>query len=115
MTSPRRSFAWQALRWTGIWGAICLVFVSQNVLRYTMRGQPVDWFNALWGEALYWVPWVIGTPVLLATARRWPLGSGAPRANIARHLAVMVAFSIVQVVASDALFSSSAMSAVRSA
>jgi two-component system, LytTR family, sensor kinase len=97
------SFAWQAFRWTGIWGAICLVFVSQNVLRYTMRGQPVDWFNALWGEALYWVPWVIGTPLLLATARRWPLGSGAPRANIARHLGVMVAFSILQVVASDAL------------
>ena len=99
----RPSFAWQALRWTGIWGAICLVFVSQNVLRYAMRGQPIDWYNGLWGEALYWVPWVIGTPILLATARRWPLGSGAPRANIVGHLGVMVAFSLVQVVASDAL------------
>jgi hypothetical protein len=97
------SFAWQAVRWTGIWSAVCLVFVSQNMLRYLMRGQPVDWFSALWTEVLYWVPWVVFTPVLLAAARRWPLGSGAPRSHIAWHLAVMTGFSIVQVVASDAL------------
>ncbi|HUQ79832.1 MAG TPA: histidine kinase [Gemmatimonadaceae bacterium] len=101
--SWRDSFAWQALRWTGVWSAICLVFVSQNALRYIMRGQPVDWYAALWGEALYWVPWVAFTPVLLGAARRWPLGSGATRSDIARHLAVMFAFSIVQVVASDGL------------
>jgi two-component system LytT family sensor kinase len=99
----RHTFAWQALRWTGIWSAICLVFVSQNILRYVMRGQPIDWFNGLLGEALYWAPFVVATPLLLATARRWPLGSSAPRANIARHLGVMLAFSIVQVVTSDAL------------
>src|SRR6185436_14881369 len=99
----RRTFAWRALRWTGIWSAICLVFVSQNALRFVMRGMPVDWFNAAGGEALYWVPWVLATPLLLATARRWPLGSGAPRANIAWHMGVMVAFSIIQVAMSDAL------------
>jgi two-component system, LytTR family, sensor kinase len=99
----RQTFAWQALRWTAIWSAICLLFVSQNILRFVMRGQRIDWFNGLWGEALYWVPFVIATPLLLATARHWPLGSGAPRANIARHLGVMVVFSIIQVVLSDAL------------
>src|SRR5829696_692069 len=93
-----QTFTWQALRWTAIWSAICLLFVSQNILRFVMRGQRIDWFNGLWGEALYWVPFVIATPLLLATARRWPLGSGAPRANIARHLRVMVVFSIIQVV-----------------
>ena len=99
----RQTFVWQALRWTGIWSAICLVFVSQNILRFVMRGMPVDWFNALWGEALYWVPWVLGTPLLLAAARRWPLGSGAPRAHLAWHLGIMLVFSIMQVVAADAL------------
>jgi two-component system, LytTR family, sensor kinase len=101
--SWRNSSAWQVVRWTGLWSAICVVFVSQNTLRYIMRGQPVDWFGALWTEVLYWVPWVVFTPVLLGAARRWPLGSGAPRSHIAWHLAVMFAFSIVQVVASDAL------------
>ena len=91
------------LRWAAIWGAACLIFVSQNALRYIMRDQPVDWFSALWLEALYWVPWLALTPVLLWTARSKPLGSGAPRSNIAWHLGVMVALSFVQVPAADAL------------
>lgn len=90
-------------RWAGIWGAACLIFVSQNALRYIMRDQPVDWFNALWLEALYWVPWLALTPVLLWAARSKPLGSGAPRSHIAWHLAIMVALSFVQVPAADAL------------
>jgi signal transduction histidine kinase len=77
--------------------------VSQNALRYIMRDQPVDWFNALWVEALYWVPWLLLTPILLWSAHTRPLGSGAPRANIAWHLGVMVAVSLVQVPAADAL------------
>jgi two-component system LytT family sensor kinase len=99
----RGSWASYVLRWTGIWGAACLIFVSQNALRYIMRGQPVDWFNALWIEALYWVPWLVLTPVLLWAARDKPLGSGAPRSNIAWHIGVMVALSLVQVPAADAL------------
>ena len=102
-TGFRPTWAWQTVRWTGIWGAACLVFASQNALRYIMRNQPVDWVNALWMEALYWVPWLVLTPVLLATARRKPLGSGAPRSNVWRHLGVMVVLSLVQVVAADAL------------
>ena len=90
-------------RWAGIWGAACLIFVSQNALRYIMRDQPVDWFNALWLEALYWVPWLALTPVLLWAARSKPLGSAAPRSHIAWHLAIMVALSFVQVPAADAL------------
>ena len=100
-------FAWRfvspTVRWVGIWGAACLVFASQNALRYIMRDQAVDWVNALWMEALYWVPWLLLTPVLLATARRKPLGSGAPQSNIWWHLGVMVAVSFVQVVAADVL------------
>jgi len=91
------------VRWTGIWAAVSLVFVSQNVLRFAMRGQPVDWFGALWIEVLYWVPWLALTPALLFTARQWPLGSGAPVSNIWRHLAAMIVVSLVQVVAADAL------------
>ena len=90
-------------RWAGIWGAACLIFVSQNALRYIMRDQPVDWFSALWLEVLYWVPWLALTPVLLWAARSKPLGSGAPRSHIAWHLGIMVALSLVQVPAADAL------------
>jgi signal transduction histidine kinase len=98
-----RTWLWQLGRWAAIWGAVCLVFVSQNALRFIMRGQPVDWFSALWLEVLYWVPWLALTPALLAAARRWPLGSGAPRGHITWHLGAMVAISIIQVVAADAL------------
>lgn len=85
-TGLRPTWLWQTVRWAGIWGAACLLFVSQNALRYIMRDQPVDWVNALWMEALYWVPWLVLTPVLLATARRKPLGSGAPQSNVWWHL-----------------------------
>ena len=101
-TRSRGSWVWAVPRWVGIWGAACLIFVSQNALRYIMRDQPVDWFNALWVEALYWVPWLLLTPVLLWAARTKPLGSGAPRSNIAWHLGAMAALSLVQVPAADA-------------
>ena len=97
------SWVWALFRWAGIWGAACLIFVSQNALRYIMRDQPVDWFSALWLEVLYWVPWLALTPVLLWAARSKPLGSGAPRSHIAWHLGIMVALSLVQVPAADAL------------
>ena len=99
----RDTWVWSALKWGGIWLAACLIFVSQNALRYIVRGQPVDWFMAFWVELLYWVPWFVMTPLLLGAARRWPLGSDGPRSNLRWHLLFMVAFSIVQVIASDAL------------
>ena len=100
---PRGAWGWRVLRWVGIWGVACSIFVSQNALRYLMRDQPVDWFNALWTEVLYWVPWLALTPALLWIARTKPLGSGAPRSHIAWHLCAMVALSLVQVPAADTL------------
>ena len=97
------SWLGQLLKWTGIWGIACLIFATQNALRYVMRGQPVDWFASFGMEALYWVPWLALTPVLLWTARHKPIGSGAPRANIVWHIAVMVGVSLIQVPAADAL------------
>ena len=99
----RRTWAWQVLKWAGIWGVACLIFVSQNALRFIMRDQPVDWFSALWTEVLYWVPWFLLTPILLWIARTKPLGAGAPGSNIAWHVGVMIALSLVQVPAADAL------------
>src|SRR3954471_15087078 len=85
----RGSWLWALIKWTGIWGIGCLIFASQNALRYIMRGQPVDWFASIGMEALYWVPWLALTPILLWTARNKPLGSGAPRANTFWHIGVM--------------------------
>lgn len=99
----RATWVWQVLKWAGIWGIACLIFVSQNALRYIMRDQPVDWFNALWTEVLYWIPWLLLTPVLLWAARTKPLGAGAPRSHIVWHLGVMVGLSLIQVPAADAL------------
>ena len=99
----RDTWLWQVIKWGGIWGAACLIFASQNALRFIVRGQPIDWFQAVWLEWLYWVPWYAMTPLLLGAARRWPLGSGAPRSNLAWHLLFMVGFSLVQVITSDLL------------
>ena len=103
LSRPVGSWALAILKWVGIWSIACLIFVSQNALRFIMRDQPVDWFNALWVEALYWVPWLALTPVLLWTARHKPLGTGAPRSHVLWHIGVMIGFSFVQVPASDAL------------
>jgi len=103
LSRVRSTWAWQVLKWAGIWSVAAFIFVSQNALRYIMRGQPVDWFSALWLELLYWVPWFLLTPILLWTARTKPLGSGAPRSHIAWHIAMMFALSLIQVPAADAL------------
>ena len=99
----RASWVWQPIKWIAIWGFACIIFASQNALRYLMRGQPIDWFTSFGMEALYWVPWLVLTPVLLWTARNKPLGSGAPRANTLWHVGMMIGVSLVQVPAADAL------------
>ena len=97
------SWAAAVAKWIGIWGLACLVFASQNALRYVMRGQRVDWFASFGMEALYWIPWLVLTPLLLWTARNKPLGTGAPRANVGWHVGMMVVVSLIQVPAADGL------------
>ena len=91
-------------RWTLIWALACSVFVSQNIARDLARGRAPDPIGSVLLEVLYWVPWLALTPLLLYAARRWPLGGQAGwRRAIAPQLGVMVAFGVVQVIASDAL------------
>src|SRR3982751_4221734 len=62
------------LRVVGAWAVVATIFVSQNIMRDVVRGRPIGWTSDLTGEVLYWVPWVLLTPALVAVARRWPLG-----------------------------------------
>ena len=92
-----------AVRWFLIWTAVCAVFSSQTASRLLMRGQPVDWFRVVGLEALYWLPWMILTPVLVAAARRWPLGGSDGARYILPHLWTMAAVSLAQVALAQAL------------
>src|SRR5689334_13711600 len=65
--------------WSAIWFAVASIFISQNISRYLVRGQPVDWFQAVVIELLYWVPWLALTPLLIYAVTHFPLGAGRTR------------------------------------
>ncbi len=90
-------------KWTLVWSAACGIFVTQNASRYLVRGQSIDWFQALTLEAIYWLPFLVLTPVLLAAVRRFPIGGPHTRGNVAWHLAVMLVIGVVQVAVSSEL------------
>lgn len=94
MSVPTRAST--VARWLLIWTAVCSIFVAQNVSRYVMRGQPVDWFQAVALEALYWVPWFALTPILLGAARRYPLDGTDTWRAVRAHLLVMLPLGVVQ-------------------
>jgi two-component system, LytTR family, sensor kinase len=97
------------LRFVALWLGVASIFVVQNITRDLGRGRPVDWFGGVLGEILYWIPWILLTPVLLWAVRRFPIGRDALGRAIAAHLAVMLGIAVVQVPIADALQLSSFM------
>lgn len=84
------------LRFALLWSAIAALFSLSNVSGYVTQGRSVDWLRAVGLEFWYWVPWLLVTPVLLWSARRFPLDPEARTRNVAVHMAVMVGVMVPQ-------------------
>ena len=86
------------MRIVAAWLAVAVFFSAENVLVGAARHRPFNWQWDVYHELIYWLTWAGFTPVVLAAARRWPLGRGAwPRA-ILPHLGVMAVLAPAQIV-----------------
>jgi hypothetical protein len=90
-------------RLIGVWLAVALFFIVQNVAVRAARGVAVDWQWDVFHELVYWLVWAAFTPLILAAARRYPLEAGARRAPLLRLCGLMLVVAPLQIAASYAL------------
>jgi len=86
-TRPPAPLVRRALLWAGIWTVVLLVFVSQNIATDISAGRPIRWFSSVRQEALYWLPFLLATPLFTFMASRFPIEAGANPADRSRVLA----------------------------
>ena len=87
-----------AARLVGIWLLVAVFFSAENVLVGVARQRPFDWQWEVYHEFIYALTWAGFTPVVLATGRRWRLGSGGQWETIGPHLLCMAALAPAQIV-----------------
>jgi sensor histidine kinase YesM len=64
------------LKWIVIligWSLIAIFFGSRNIVNYTSRGLPIQWFFDVLAEMIYWYIWAPLTPVIFWFAGRFPI------------------------------------------
>jgi signal transduction histidine kinase len=93
----------RAARLVGIWLAVALFFILQNVAVRAARGVVVDWQWDVFHELVYWLVWAAFTPLILAAARRHPLDAGTRRRSLVRHVGLMLVVAPLQIAASYAV------------
>ena len=77
------------LAWGSVWLAVVVVFISQNVVRDISYARPIRWWNDGLFEALYWLPFVLATPLFAYMG-----GNKTHKASL--HIMVGVSFALVQ-------------------
>ncbi len=78
------------------WLGVILFFSGQNAINNLMHDRPVEFARAFVFEALYWVPWILATPLLFLVARRWPVAGPRWSRGVACHLAFVLVFGLAQ-------------------
>jgi len=86
----------RALFVTVAWLGVTVFFVGQNVINNVMYDRPPDWVRAFVFELLYWIPWMVATPLLLLVARKMPLAGPKWPLHLSGHLAFVAVFGLVQ-------------------
>ena len=90
----------RALLWAGIWTAVLLVFVSENIATDISAARPIRWFGSVQQEALYWLPFLLATPLFVFMASRFPIETGMSRPDRTRvlvfHMVAALTFALFQ-------------------
>ena len=77
-----------------IWTGIALFFMGQSALRYTLRGDPLNWMNFR-SELVYWWAWIPLTPIALLAIRRFPITRPTRSRAIPIHILLGLAIGLV--------------------
>jgi two-component system, LytTR family, sensor kinase len=90
----------RALLWAAIWTAVLLVFVSENIATDISAARPIRWFGSVQQEALYWLPFLLATPLFVFMASRFPIETGMSRPDRTRvlvfHMLAALTFALFQ-------------------
>ena len=85
----------------GVWALVSLMAMVPAALQYLSEGQAVPW-GRLWSEAIGWFLWIAMLPVVMWTARRFPLERGRWPRSVPAHVVmgalVAVAYAVLVVV-----------------
>jgi two-component system, LytTR family, sensor kinase len=77
-----------------VWSGIALFFMGQSALRWTLRGEPLNWMN-FGSELIYWWAWIPLTPIALHAARRFPITRRTRKAAIPAHILIALAVGFI--------------------
>ena len=84
----------------GVWALVSLMAMVPAALQYLSEGQAVPW-GRLWSEAIGWFLWIAMLPVVIWTARRFPLERDRWQRSLPVHVAmgalVAVAYAVLVV------------------
>jgi signal transduction histidine kinase len=83
-------------RWlviVAVWTGIALFFIGQSALRYTLRGDPLNWINFR-AETVYWWSFIPLTPLVLLAVRRFPITRQSRSRTIPIHIVIGLAIGL---------------------
>jgi two-component sensor histidine kinase len=90
------------LKWAlafGCWTLFGLFFASQEIVRYSYAGRPIEWGRMLTAWLVSAYIWAALTPLIFYLARRFPLERTHWRRSLFFHLAASVLFSVCEILA----------------
>jgi two-component system, LytTR family, sensor kinase len=96
MTTAHRGVPSSRWRWiAAIWLAGALFDASQTVFMMHAEGRHHPWLPLFGVELVSWLPWALATPLVIALARRHPIGRRMSVRAVAVHLAAFAAIGAV--------------------
>jgi two-component system, LytTR family, sensor kinase len=83
-------------RWiAGVWSVGALFDATQTIGIMHSEGRHHAWLPLFICEAALWLPWALATPLVIALARRYPIGHGMSARPVGVHLAAFAVISAV--------------------
>jgi two-component system LytT family sensor kinase len=82
--------------WIGaMWCAAALIDASQTILVMHAEGKHHFWLPLFSIEFISWLPWALGTPFIIAMARRYPVNRQIHARTFVIHIATFATISVV--------------------
>jgi hypothetical protein len=86
----------QVLLWSGVWLCVVVVFISQNIVLDLSYQRPIRWWQDVLFEILYWIPFMLATPLFVFMASRYPTQAERRPRRMMLQVAAGVAFALLQ-------------------
>jgi len=97
-TPPRQFTTWRQLALIfGVWALVAIMATQASLFAITRTGRTIDWLPFFISQLESCMLWAVFTPFLLALGRRFRIERGVWPGHLALHLAVAVAFTVLDI------------------